>query len=262
MSRQNRLVRRLEEKVRANPNLATLVGARNVVVSRERYGTGRLVRKLDAIRARRNEAPYVNAARVTVGRHTYGTPMIPAFAGSEVTVEIGSFCSVAANVVLLMGGGHSPDWVSTWPIREVFGLPDQYEQHPVYRGPTIIGNDVWLGRDSLIFDGITIGHGAIIGARAVVTKDVRPYAVVGGVPAKEIRRRFTDEQVDALLEVAWWDWPEEKIIREAGSLNGANINDFLARHSLSWANRSAEPTLVGDADLRDIDGDAAVLLGT
>ena len=206
--------------------------------------TGRLGAKLAAIRSRRELAPHSTAPNVTVGRHTYGDPAIPTFAGSAVTVEFGNFCSIAANVTLLLGGGHSPDWVSTWPFREVFGLPGQYEEHPVYRGPTIIGNDVWLGRDSLIFDGITIGDGAIIGARAVVTKDVRPYAVVGGVPAREIRRRFTDEQVEALLEIAWWDWPEEKIIREAGSLNGANINDFLARHSVSWANRSAEPALV------------------
>jgi acetyltransferase-like isoleucine patch superfamily enzyme len=240
MGKQSRLLRKLE-KVRANPNVATLLDARNVVVSREKYGTGRVVRKLDAIRARRNEAPFVNAPRVTVGRHTYGTPMIPAFAGSEVTVEIGSFCSIAANVMLLLGGGHNPDWVSTWPIREALGLPEQYEHHPIYRGLTVIGNDVWLGRDSLIFDGVTIGDGAIIGARAVVTKDVRPYAVVGGVPAREIRRRFTDEQVEALLEIAWWDWPEEKIIREVDGLNGADINDFLARHSASWPRRQAKP---------------------
>lgn len=240
MGKQSRLFRKLEA-MRNNPNVATLLDGRNVVVSREKYGTGRLVRKLDAIRARRNEAPFVNAPRVKVGRHTYGTPNIPAFAGSEVTVEIGSFCSIAANVTILAGGGHNPEWVSTWPMREVFGLPEQYEHHPVNKGPVVIGNDVWLGRDSLIFDGITIGDGAIIGARAVVTKDVRPYAIVGGVPAREIRRRFTDERVEALLEIAWWDWSEEKIIREAGGLNGANINDFLARHSPSWAERPAEP---------------------
>jgi acetyltransferase-like isoleucine patch superfamily enzyme len=240
MGNQRRFMRKLEE-IRTNPNVVTLLDGRNVVVGRERYGTGRLVRKLDAIRARRNEAPFLTEPRVTVGHHTFGTPNVPAFAGSEVTLEIGSFCSIAANVTFLLGGGHNPEWVSTWPMREVFGLPEQYEHHPVYKGPTIIGNDVWLGRDSLIFDGITIGHGAIIGARAVVTKDVRPYSIVGGVPAKEIRRRFTDEQVEALLEIAWWDWPEEKIIREAANLNGANINDFLARHSPSWAERFAEP---------------------
>jgi hypothetical protein len=69
---------------------------------------------------------------------------------------------------------------------------------------------------------------------------VRPYAIVAGVPAREIRRRFTDEQVEALLEIAWWDWPDEKILREAGALNGGDINDFLDRHSASWADRLAK----------------------
>jgi acetyltransferase-like isoleucine patch superfamily enzyme len=239
MGKQTRFQRKLKA-LRASPNVAPFIDARNVVVSRDMYGMNRLVRKIDAIRARRNEAPFVTAPNVTFGRHTYGAPVIPAFAGSAVTVEIGSFCSIAANVMMLIGGGHNPAWVSTWPIREVFGLPEQYEHHPVYRGPITIGNDVWIGRDTLIFDGVTIGDGAVIGARAVVTKDVRPYAIVGGVPAREIRRRFTDEQVDALLEIAWWDWPEEKILREAGYLNGADINDFLDRHSDSWAHRLAK----------------------
>jgi len=239
MGKQNRLQRKLDA-LRANPNVAPFVDSRNVVVSRELPGQNRLVRKFDGVRARRNVAPFVKAPRVTLGHHTFGAPLIPAFAGSDVTVEIGSFCSIASNVMILAGGGHSPDWVSTWPIREVYGLPEQYEHHPVYRGPVVIGNDVWLGRDTLIFDGITIGDGAVIGARAVVTKDVRPYAIVGGVPAREIRRRFTDEQVEALLEIAWWDWPEEKILREAGALNGADINEFLDRHSVSRAHRLAK----------------------
>jgi acetyltransferase-like isoleucine patch superfamily enzyme len=242
MGKQNRLLQKLDA-LRANPNVVPFVNYRNVLASRSLPGQNRLVRKFEAVRARRYVAPFVSAPRVTLGHHTFGAPLIPAFGGSEVTVEIGSFCSIASNVMILAGGGHSPDWVSTWPIREVYGLPEQYEHHPVYRGPVVIGNDVWLGRDSLIFDGITIGDGAVIGARAVVTKDVRPYAIVAGVPAREIRRRFTDDQIEALLEIAWWDWPEEKIIREVDGLNGANINDFLARHSPSWSHRVAEPAL-------------------
>ncbi|MFZ0041384.1 MAG: CatB-related O-acetyltransferase [Solirubrobacteraceae bacterium] len=242
MGKQNRLLQKLEA-VRASPNIAPFLNEPHVVASRHMYGQSRLVRKFESLRARRKEAPFVSAPRVTIGHHTYGAPLIPPFAGSAVTVEIGSFCSIAANVMLLAGGAHNPAWVSTWPIREVFGLPGQYEHHPIYRGTTVIGSDVWIGRDVLMFDGITIGHGAVIGARAVVTKDVRPYEIVGGVPAREIRRRFTDEQVDALLEIAWWNWPEEKIIREVDGLNGADINDFLARHSVSWAHRLAEPAL-------------------
>jgi hypothetical protein len=233
MGKQNRLLGKVEA-VRARHN-----NAPRVVCSRVTYGQNRLRQRYERARARRYVAPFVNAPRVTVGRYTFGEPLIPTFAGADVTVEIGSFCSIAANVMLLLGGGHDTSWVSMWPIREVFGLPGQYEHHPIYRGPTVIGNDVWIGRDAVIFDGITIGHGAVIGTRAVVTKDVRPYAVVAGIPAKEIRRRFTDEQVDALLEIAWWDWPEEQIIREAGALNGADISDFLDRYSVSRAPRLA-----------------------
>lgn len=189
-----------------------------------------LARKLTGRRTRRNLAPLDTPLHVTVGRHTYGRPVIPTFAGSAVTVEIGSFCSIAENVTLLLGAGHNTAWISTFPIRERFGLPGRFEQHPTYRGPTVIGNDVWIGRDVLILDGITIGHGAVIGARAVVTKDVRPYAVVAGVPAREIRRRFTDEQVEALLDIAWWDWADEQILCEVAALNGAHIDDFLARY--------------------------------
>lgn len=180
--------------------------------------------------AHRALAQFRTPARVTVGRHTYGEPEIPTFAGSAVNVEIGSFCSIGANVTLLLGAGHDTSWVSTFPVREIFGLPGRFEHHPIYRGPTVIGNDVWIGREALILDGVTIGHGAVIAARAVVTRDVRPYAVVAGIPAREVRRRFTDEQVRALLRVAWWDWPDEKIVAEADALNGAAIEEFLARH--------------------------------
>ena len=234
MGNQNRLLRKLEA-VRARRN-----DAPRVVCSRVTLGHGRLRRKYETRRARHYVEPFLKATRVTVGRYTFGEPQIPTFAGADVSVEIGSFCSIAANVMILLGGGHDTTWVSTWPIREVFGLPGQYEQHPVYRGPTVIGNDVWIGRDAIIMDGITIGHGAVIGTRAVVTKDVRPYAIVAGVPAREIRRRFTDDQVDALLDIAWWDWPIEKILREAGALNGADISDFVDRHGVSWADRLAK----------------------
>ena len=178
MGKQNRLLRMREAVLARHKNAP-------VMVSRVTYGQNRLRQKLEAVRARHYVAPFLNPPRVTVGRHTYGEPLIPAFGGTAVTVEIGSFCSIAANVMLLLGAGHNTAWVSTWPIREVFGLPGQYEQHPVCRGTIVIGNDVWIGRDVLILDGVTIGHGAVIGARAVVTKDVRPYAVVAGVPPRD-----------------------------------------------------------------------------
>ena len=79
------------------------------------------------------------------------------------------------------------------------------------KGDIVIGNDVWIGYEAVILAGVTIGDGAVIGARAVVTKDIPPYTIVGGVPAKPIRKRFTQETIDLLLKIKWWNWPEERI---------------------------------------------------
>lgn len=90
----------------------------------------------------------------------------------------------------------------------------------------MIGNDVWIGYESLILAGVTIGDGAIIGTRAVVTKDVPPYTIVGGVPAKPIRKRFNDETIQYLQKVRWWDWPEEKIKANFGHLMSGSVSQL------------------------------------
>ena len=91
------------------------------------------------------------------------------------------------------------------------------------KGDIVIGNDVWIGYDAIIMAGVTIGDGAIIGTRAVVTKDVEPYSIVGGVPAKEIRKRFAPEVIKRLLELQWWNWPEEKIRKEISAIRNGEI---------------------------------------
>ena len=91
------------------------------------------------------------------------------------------------------------------------------------KGDIVIGNDVWIGYEALILSGVTIGDGAIIGARAVVTKDVPPYTIAGGVPAKAIRKRFSDDTVSALLKSKWWDWPEEKIQRSISDIQAGRV---------------------------------------
>lgn len=91
------------------------------------------------------------------------------------------------------------------------------------KGDIRIGNDVWIGYEAVIFAGVTIGDGAIIGTRALVTKDVPPYTIVGGVPAKPIRKRFDDNTIQRLLEIRWWDWPEEKIARNIQALQSGDI---------------------------------------
>ena len=91
------------------------------------------------------------------------------------------------------------------------------------KGDIVIGNDVWIGYEAVVMAGVTIGDGAVIGARAVVTRDVSPYTIVGGVPAKEIRKRFPDETIGKLLKLRWWDWPEEKIKRYIGEIQEGRI---------------------------------------
>ncbi|HBH3645818.1 TPA: CatB-related O-acetyltransferase, partial [Clostridioides difficile] len=129
---------------------------------------------------------------------------------------IGKFCSIACNAKFLMtSGNHSmksnstytfPIFYEEWKL-DINHITDAWDN----KGNIIIGNDVWIGYDSIIMSGIHIGDGAIIGTRAVVTNDVPPYSIVGGVPAKIIKKRFNNDTISKLLKIKWWDWPYKKI---------------------------------------------------
>lgn len=140
---------------------------------------------------------------------------------------IGRFCALATGVKFIMNGAnHRMDGISTFPFpifgeswsgsRDLLnGLPN--------RGDTIVGNDVWIGYDALVAPGVKIGDGAIIATRSVVTKDVRPYAIVAGNPAAEIRRRFSDADVETLLRIAWWNWPIEMVTKHIRILMAGDV---------------------------------------
>ncbi|HEY6783009.1 MAG TPA: CatB-related O-acetyltransferase [Candidatus Dormibacteraeota bacterium] len=165
------------------------------------------------------------------GRYSYGTPLITRHPLGSEHVRIGSFVSIAPEVVLQDGGSHRTDWVTAFPLRACLGLPGAYEDgHPRSRGDTLIGNDVWIGRGACVLSGITIADGAAVAAFSVITKDVPPYTIVGGNPAREIRKRFSEEQIDALLQIAWWDWPLEKIVECVEELSDPDVDRFIARH--------------------------------
>lgn len=170
--------------------------------------------------------------RLTVGRHSYHRPRVRWYYGDYTTVRVGSFCSISEDVVVLLGGGHPINWVSSFPLRARFGLPGAYEDgSPRSNGDVSIGSDVYIGREARILSGVSIGDGAVIGAHSVVAKDVRPYAVVVGNPAREIRRRFPDGQVERLLRIAWWEWPDEQVLGAIDLLNADNaIEAFLDRY--------------------------------
>jgi virginiamycin A acetyltransferase len=140
---------------------------------------------------------------------------------------IGKFCAVGTGVKFIMNGAnHNMDAFSTYPFR-IFGGAWEHNLPPDFsfpqRGDTIVGNDVWLGYDSLIMPGVKIGDGAVVATRAVVTKDVPPYAIVGGNPSRVIRQRFDEPTVAALLEIRWWHWDVEKIARHVAAITGCDI---------------------------------------
>lgn len=128
---------------------------------------------------------------------------------------IGKFCSIASGVTFIMNGAnHKMDGFSTYPF-SIFGhgwerFTPSLEELP-FKEDTVIGNDVWIGMNACLMPGVKIGDGAIIAAKSVVTKDVQPYTIVGGNPSKELKKRFSDDIVATLLNVAWWEWDIEKI---------------------------------------------------
>jgi chloramphenicol O-acetyltransferase type B len=146
---------------------------------------------------------------------------------------IGSFCSIGTGVSFIMAGnqGHRSDWVSTFPFFFMVEEPAFAEAATGYQpaGDTVVGNDVWIGAEAMIMPGVRIGDGAMIGARALVTRDVAPYSVVGGNPAREIRKRFCAEEIDMLLEMAWWNWPLDEIRAEMPALCSSDIAGLFKR---------------------------------
>lgn len=153
-------------------------------------------------------------------------------AGADKLI-IGSFCSIGSGAVFIMAGnqGHRNDWVSTFPFYWMSDIPMFAGAHNGYEaaGDTRIGNDVWIGSEAVIMPGVVIGDGAVIGTRALVTRDVEPYAIVGGNPAKTIRKRFDDQTISMLLEMKWWDWPDEQLKAAMPLLTSANMK-ALHRH--------------------------------
>ena len=144
-------------------------------------------------------------------------------------LKIGKFCSVACGAKFLFtSGNHSLRSLSTYtfPIfYEQWGLdPKNIRDAWDNKGDIVIGNDVWIGYEAVILSGVTVGDGAVIGTRAVVTKDVPPYTIVGGVPARPIRRRFDPQTIARLEELRWWDWEEERIARNLSAIQSGRTD--------------------------------------
>ncbi|WP_437344134.1 CatB-related O-acetyltransferase [Mesorhizobium marinum] len=183
--------------------------------------------------------PLVTAANIEVGDFTYyDDPDGPDkfqekcvlhhydFIGDRLV--IGKFCAIAEGARFIMNGAnHAMSGFSTYPFN-IFGHGweegfDETTWHRELRGDTVLGNDVWIGMEAIVLPGVTIGDGAIVAAKAVVTHDVPPYAIVAGNPAKTVKMRFDQRTVARLLQVAWWNWPVDKITRNLNAIRGADI---------------------------------------
>jgi acetyltransferase-like isoleucine patch superfamily enzyme len=163
---------------------------------------------------------------VHIGDYTYGFPNVSIWT-DRYHLYIGKFCSIAENVRILVDGNHRTDFITTYPLDHYMeGLPFNPNNYSL-KGDVHIGNDVWIGQSALILPGVSIGNGAVIAAGSIVVKNVKDYEIVGGNPARHIRYRFTEEQITKLNEIKWWDWPIEKIIKNATILQSSNINDFF-----------------------------------
>ena len=159
---------------------------------------------------------------VTIGQYSY--------TGANTTLKsatVGTFCSLSWNISAT-GNYHDCLKLTAHPIAQLvsFGFVDESEEHD--KRIIHIGNDVWIGANACIMPGVTVGDGAVIGAGAIVTKDVPPFAVVAGNPAKVIKYRFSDEQITALLKVRWWDW-SEKLFKKHIGLFKDQVNDKTIR---------------------------------
>lgn len=164
---------------------------------------------------------------VTIGRHTYGLAprnLVRPTAAAPITV--GAFCSIGPDVLIFGQADHPTHLASTYPLRaKLLGRGDV---DATTRGAVVIGNDVWIGARAIILSGVTVGDGAVIGAGAVVARDVPAYAVVAGNPARHLRYRFDEATIAALLSLRWWEWPDARIAALEDAFHGP-IEAFLQR---------------------------------
>jgi acetyltransferase-like isoleucine patch superfamily enzyme len=169
-----------------------------------------------------------------IGEGTYGEPEVVYWdAGARLT--IGRFCSIGADVCIFLGGEHHVDWVSSYPFSLKFNDAAALPGYPHAKGDVVIGSDVWIGRGASILSGVRVGHGAVIGAGSLVARDVPPYTIVVGNPARAIRPRFTPEVVDALLRIAWWEWPLDRIREAWPLLQSPDVDAFVRAYGTASA---------------------------
>ena len=166
---------------------------------------------------------------MSYGRHTYGKAQVFTW-GEGANLTVGNFCSIAKNVKIYLGGNHRTDWVTTFPfghLKKNIFTSFKGGGHPSTKGDVVIGNDVWIGQNAIIMSGVTIGDGVVIANNSHVVKNVAPYSITGGNPAKHIKYRFNKDQINQLLQIKWWYWDDKKINKFAPLLCQPDIDKFI-----------------------------------
>lgn len=166
---------------------------------------------------------------MSYGKYTYGTPNV-IWENENGKLIVGNFCSIGANVNIYLGGNHRTDWVTTYPFGHIH--QNKFNNfngngHPATKGNVIIGNDVWIGSNVTIMSGVTIGDGVVIANNSHVVKNAESYTLIGGNPAKLIKYRFTQDQINELLKIKWWNWDDNKINTFSPLLCNDNIDEFI-----------------------------------
>jgi acetyltransferase-like isoleucine patch superfamily enzyme len=167
-----------------------------------------------------------------IGRHSYGTAT-KLWESSGYQLTVGSFCSIASNLKVYLGGNHRTDWVTTFPFGHIHQQTfNKFNGtgHPSSSGGVTIGNDVWIGDNVTIMSGVNIQDGTVIANNSHVVKDCEPYSIIGGNPAKLIKYRFNQNQIEKLLKIKWWLWEDAKINDNVHLLCNTNIDAFINAH--------------------------------
>ncbi len=200
----------------------------------------RVVRKIEMLLGMRDKnaifftKDYFRGRKFIIGDYTYGHPKV-IFENDDANLFIGKYCSISQEVTIFLGGNHRSDWITTYPFN---ALPEYFPEggdiigHPATKGNVVIGNDVWIGRNVSILSGVTIGNGAIIGTGSVITKPIGAYEIWAGNPARLVKKRFNDVTIKNLEKIQWWNWNDEKVLRNIKRLQSNNLDEFLSDEAI------------------------------
>jgi acetyltransferase-like isoleucine patch superfamily enzyme len=189
----------------------------------------RIARSLGLARHELYMARNPKYSRFRIGDWSYGEPEI-IYWDAGATLTIGRFCSIAGGVRILLGGEHHTDWTTSYPFPLLWPEAQSFPGYPRSKGDVVLGSEVWIGHDALIVSGVTIGDGAVVGAGSVVSRNVGPFEVVAGNPARLVRTRFAPGVIEALERIRWWDWEKERILEAMPLLLSPDVEAFVRKY--------------------------------